>query len=119
LSLIFDTVRLVNVEILPINFSQLSLFFQDSLVGSDEDVPFLFSGGRVNRHMFRFEAMTFFFGATHADGTNGGTPHFEFTTPISDDTLWNYDNVGSLDTTMFPKIGQEGNRLKRFSQTHL
>jgi hypothetical protein len=115
--LILDTMCLINDKILPVNLEELALFFQDTFVRRDENVELVLSGGWVRREFFSDDLEAFFLGPTHTNSTNAWAPVLELFNPITNYGLWDDDNVRSLNTTRFPKIGEERYRLESLSKT--
>mmetsp|Transcript_4442 Transcript_4442/g.6492 ORF Transcript_4442/g.6492 Transcript_4442/m.6492 type:complete len:317 (+) Transcript_4442:2348-3298(+) len=117
--LVFDTVRLVDNEVLPGDLGQGSPLAQDALVGSDQDIkPWLF-GSWIERQILVDEFVALGLGPAHLTSLYARTPLFDFAHPVPHHALGDYDDVRASDPPALPQVGQQRDGLQRLAQAHL
>src|SRR2546423_12606734 len=104
---------LIDDNVLPREFLQMSLLPEDHLVACNAYIELF-----VNQS-FIDQSMPIVFGTLQDQDVYLRSPPGEFSVPVVEGGLWNCDEMRTLDTADMAKISQEGNRLQGFAQTHL
>ena len=110
---IFQSLRLVDDDVLPVHLAELRAIAHDELVGGDEDVELEL------KHLLREDLGAFLSSADVIHRLHALEPRLDLRLPVDDDGVGDDDEVRAVVLLALPQVGDQRAHLHGLPQAHL